>query len=99
MLNRLKINLSFNRLFVMLGCLLLSTSLMAADGKTLRKAAASDDVQLVEAMLDAGVAVDDTNQFGRTALMNAVENGNILTASVLLSRGANINAVTKSGHR
>ena len=60
--------------------------------RELRLAAIIDDVDTVEKLLDAGANVNGPNQFGRTALMNAVENGNILTASVLLSRGANVNA-------
>ena len=56
--------------------------------RDLRIAASIDDDEAIARLLDAGADVNAANQFGKTALMNAVENGNILTTSMLLARGA-----------
>ena len=65
--------------------------------KELRNAASVDDDEAITRLLDAGADVNAANQFGKTALMNAVENGNILTTSILLSRGADVNKETIVG--
>jgi ankyrin repeat protein len=61
--------------------LTISLSCLAADqaelNRELRNAASVDDDEALVLLLDAGADVDAANQFGKTALMNAVENGNI----------------------
>ncbi|HPB73785.1 MAG TPA: ankyrin repeat domain-containing protein, partial [Chromatiaceae bacterium] len=68
--------------------------LQAADslGKDMRNAAAVGNTEEVMRHLDAGVPVDAPNEFGKTALMMAVEGDNLETVALLLARGADVNA-------
>ncbi|HIE53972.1 MAG TPA: ankyrin repeat domain-containing protein, partial [Chromatiaceae bacterium] len=88
-----------------LGCLLLGILLslgpiavLAADkaelGRELRLAAAIDDVETMEKLLDQGADVNAANKYGKTALMMAAENGNLAAVSLLLARGADVNRKT-----
>lgn len=58
----------------------------------LARAAASGDVDLVRKALEAGVDVDARNGAGETALLIAVQRNHLPVFSLLLARGANINA-------
>jgi ankyrin repeat protein len=51
----------------------------------------------VTALLDAGMAADDVDSFGASALMVAVEKGDVTMASLLLDRGANANFLSANG--
>ncbi|MBA1330307.1 ankyrin, partial [Candidatus Endoriftia persephone str. Guaymas] len=67
--------------------LLLSSQVFAGDKekeRELRQAAIIDDIEAMEQLLDEGVAVDAANIKGKTALMMAVENGNMDTIVLLL---------------
>ena len=61
-------------------------------GKEMRNAAAVGKTEEVMRYLDQGVPVDAANEFGKTALMMAVEGDNLETVALLLARGANVNA-------
>jgi ankyrin repeat protein len=68
------------------------------DGATaLQWAAHWDDVDTALALIDAGAAVDASNDLGVTPLMLAVTNRSHLIAQRLLAKGANPNARTKAG--
>ena len=58
--------------------------------KELRIAASIGDTETVGQLLDQGVPVDTANQFGKTALMMAVEGDNLDTVALLLARGADV---------
>jgi len=60
----------------------------------LRWAASIDDAETITQLLAAGASVNAANKFGKTALMNAAENGNIVATSTLLSMGADVNIKT-----
>ena len=85
------------RILSLLFILIVSFSVVAADkelDKQLRLAAMIDDDQHLEQLLAQGADVNSANKFGKTALMFAVENGNLLTVSILLARGADVNIKT-----
>ena len=63
--------------------LTLATSALAGDEekeKELRLAAAIGDVETITALLDEGVDVNTANKFGKSALMVAIEGGDMETA-------------------
>jgi hypothetical protein len=66
-------------------------------GRDLRIAAMIDDTEAVATLLDQGADVNAASRFGKTALMFAVEGGNLQTAALLLNRGADVNARTVAG--
>jgi uncharacterized protein len=55
-------------------------------------AASRDDAAGVKAALDAGAAIDARDNHGQTALLFAVERGDIDLARYLMARGADLNA-------
>ena len=63
----------------------------AAD-QTLLTAAGRDNADGVTAALDAGAAIDARDNHGQTALLFAVQHGNLRLARDLIGRGADINA-------
>ncbi len=71
--------------------------LQAADGRRLREAAKEGDVAAVEACLAAGVAVDDADGSGFTALHLAADCGHEAMARLMLDKGAAVGANTLYG--
>jgi len=65
--------------------------------RQLREAATVDDVDTVRRLLGEGADVNGANEYGKTALMRAVESGASKSAYVLLSKGASVNARTSAG--
>lgn len=63
----------------------------------LHLAAVQGDVARIKLLLDAGLGVDVRDTYDRTPLLVAVENNRLEAARALLARGANVNAVTKTG--
>ncbi|MGV3618149.1 MAG: ankyrin repeat domain-containing protein [Fimbriimonas sp.] len=71
----------------------------------LHEAAARGDIASVKALLDSGTPVDQENSNGRTALAEVLinhsqhrrDNTCLLTAELLIQRGANLNARDKTG--
>jgi outer membrane protein assembly factor BamB len=61
-------------------------------GEALRSAAAAGRLAEVQALLDAGVAVDAPARHGNTALLFAAEKGHLDVARLLVARGADVNA-------
>ena len=57
----------------------------AALDRALRIAASIDDDDALVALINQGANVNAANKYGKTALMNAIENGNIAAASMLIS--------------
>jgi len=55
------------------------------------------DTAAAAAYLDAGVDVETTTRDGDSALANAVFNGHIEMAALLLERGADVNAANRQG--
>ena len=91
---------SFSHFVTGVVLLALSVTVGAADndGKDFREAAIIGDDETIIRMLDEGrVTVDNANQFGKTALMFAVEEDNFGVVSLLLNRGAEVNKVTVAG--
>lgn len=64
----------------------------------LLNAARSGNVQWVQALLDAGVAVDGTH-LGRPALHTAAESGHVEVVQVLLEAGAAVNSTDSVSQR
>jgi ankyrin repeat protein len=62
----------------------------AADLEALHKAAFAGKLQAVRDQLEAGVEVDGSDSYGRTALMLAAFNGHTDVVRILLDRGAGI---------
>lgn len=60
-------------------------------GRDLRAAAARGDAGEVKQLLDAGTPIDEVDQRGRSALLEAVEGGHTEAATVLMGRGASVN--------
>lgn len=56
----------------------------------LAEAAALGELRLVRALLEKGVAVDNMNSFGTTALNGACVAGQLQTARYLMSKGADV---------
>lgn len=54
-------------------------------------AAARGHVDCVQALLDANSPIDAVEQDGKTALIIALENGNVDIASILITNGCDIN--------
>ncbi|MBX3734768.1 MAG: ankyrin repeat domain-containing protein [Verrucomicrobiae bacterium] len=81
------------------------------NGTPLQNAASKEWIAVVEFLLDLGVSPDDSSQHTRTtALQRAVSKGNLKLATLLLDRGADVNArgngsetalhvAARSGHR
>jgi hypothetical protein len=69
----------------------------ATGGAGLRRAAWRGDLVTVRALLDGGVAVDDQDTRGNTALLLAAEQHHVDVALLLVERGANVNAHTPKG--
>ena len=75
----------------------LDREVQAELNRQLREAATVDDVDTVRKLLGEGADVNGANEFGKTALMRAVESGASKSAYVLLSKGASVNARTTAG--
>lgn len=60
-------------------------------GRDLRAAAARGDAGEVKQLLDAGTPIDEVDERGRSALLEAVEGGHTEAATVLIDRGASVN--------
>ncbi len=72
--------------------LLFTTSLHAQDlNEQFWKAAKSNDVPTLKALIEKGVKIDAATQYGATALMFATDKGNIEAINFLLEKGANPN--------
>ena len=87
-------------IFTLLVSILLCAPAYAADtakDREFRLAAGIGDTYTLSELLDQGVDVNSANQFGKTALMMAVETGSMETVALLLSRGADLNAETVAG--
>jgi uncharacterized protein len=74
------------------------TVLMWASGPD-EQAPEAQATKVVSFLLDAGAHVDDRDDRGRTALMNAAEGGHAEIANVLLARGADPSLKDKAGKR
>ncbi len=60
-------------------------------GRDLRAAAARGDACEVKQLLAAGTPIDEVDERGRSALLEAVEGGHTEAATVLMDRGASVN--------
>ena len=60
-------------------------------------AAWQNNVDIINALLDAGADINKANLTGFTALHHAIENGSKEAAALLIKRGANLNAVNRNG--
>ena len=60
--------------------------------EALHEAARQGDVEKITRLLDAGVPVDGTNQYGATALTYAASKGHLGVVKLLVERGANVDA-------
>ena len=60
-------------------------------------AAWQNNVDIINALLDAGADVSKANLSGFTPLHHAIENGSKEAAALLIKRGANLNAVNRGG--
>jgi len=63
----------------------------AENENPLRNAACLGFTRMVRLLLDKGANIENTDGFGRTALVMATENNHFKTSLLLLRRGANIN--------
>jgi hypothetical protein len=63
--------------------------------RAFRDAAASGDLEHVEAALAEGVDVDSPNDYGSTALHKAAMSGQLEMVEFLLSKGADANAISQ----
>ncbi len=71
------------------------TQVDAAGMTTLNAATLGNDTATIRLFVDAGAAIDAPDRFvGSTPLMNAAANGNLEAVKLLLSKGANVNAVS-----
>lgn len=64
---------------------------------TIARSPSSDQYAIIQVILDLDADVDAKDLHGRTAAFSAVETGNCGTLSLLLDRGANVNARMKGG--
>ncbi|MGH9870337.1 MAG: PQQ-binding-like beta-propeller repeat protein [Candidatus Polarisedimenticolia bacterium] len=63
-------------------------------GEALREAARAGDLEKVRSLLDAGVPVDSPGpRHGHTALLFAADGGHLAVVELLVSRGADVNAM------
>lgn len=62
----------------------------------LREAALGGNLEIINALLDAGSPADPADSYDITPLMMAALNGHIDAVKLLISRGANVNAKDKS---
>eukprot|EP01103_Thecamoeba_quadrilineata_P017212 TRINITY_DN6007_c0_g1_i1.p1 TRINITY_DN6007_c0_g1~~TRINITY_DN6007_c0_g1_i1.p1 ORF type:complete len:367 (-),score=82.63 TRINITY_DN6007_c0_g1_i1:213-1289(-) len=72
-----------------------------SDGKStesFHKAARNGDVETASKLLNEGLAIDETDRDGWTALFHAVSNGQLSAAQFLVEKGANVN-VTNNDDR
>ena len=65
--------------------------------KTLHEAAKLSDKAVIERLLDSGSDIDAVDDKGNTALMLAVNHGQIEIAKLLLDRGANVRVINQEG--
>lgn len=65
--------------------------------EALQWAAKAGQTHIVALLLDKGAAVDCTDEWGETVLMQAASYGRAETMRLLLARGANVNSVSFSG--
>lgn len=63
----------------------------------LRGAAFTGDLQTVNASIEQGVSVDETDELGRTALMFAAYNGHNEVIDLLIENGAEVNLENDEG--
>jgi outer membrane protein assembly factor BamB len=70
----------------------LAAPLALDQGEALRAAAAAGNLADVQALLDAGVAVDAPARHGNTPLLFAADKGHLDVARLLVARGADVNA-------
>jgi uncharacterized protein len=63
----------------------------------LHLAAREGDIESARALLDAGADVNQTTEYGWTALLTAINNRNYALASMLMDRGADVNIANKGG--
>jgi hypothetical protein len=82
------------RTMVLLTCVVLPSAarLSAATDQDLLAAVRKGDVAAVKALLDGGVPVDTKFRYDRTALSFAADRGHADIVTLLLDRGANVNA-------
>jgi ankyrin repeat protein len=60
-------------------------------------AAWQNNVEIINALLDAGADINKANLTGFTPLHHAIESGSKEAAALLIKRGANLNTVNRSG--
>ncbi len=63
--------------------------------QALERAAIDGDVQVLEALLDAGADIDSLDRYGQTALMLAAVNGRAEAVDCLIRRGAALDVAAK----
>ncbi|MDF1762255.1 MAG: ankyrin repeat domain-containing protein [Oleibacter sp.] len=63
----------------------------ASREELLRKAARRNEKNRVMTLINAGVNINTADQFGRTPLLEAIDNGSTEVAVILVSSGANVN--------
>ena len=79
-------------IFLNLFILFLTTGLFAQDNNELFwKAAKSNDVKILQELLDQGIDVNTKNHYGLTALTFATDKGNLEAVNFLLENGADPN--------
>ena len=61
------------------------------------KSVLSEDAVQVQALLDAGSDINETNNYGWTALMHAARNGDSELVKLLISKGAQVDLQDDSG--
>ena len=66
-------------------------------GTALHQAVRGGDLATIRMMLDAGLGANDANFAGFTPLMGAAFTGSVEGVKLLLSKGANVNAVSDDG--
>jgi ankyrin repeat protein len=64
------------------------------EGQGVVAAAAANDLASVRLLVEKGAPIDGRDNFGRTSLMIAAGNGNLKAIEFLLSKGADVNAVS-----
>ena len=65
--------------------------------RELRRAAMVGDTPAIAELLERGASVNAANEFGKSALMIAVESDSMDAVALLLARGADVNARTVAG--